>query len=348
MWTIKRTADFFGISTNKLRFYEEKGLIHPLRNSDNGYRYFNEIDLLKIQLILGYRELDFPLDSIKSILTDNSSAQSIENQMYNQWEALSGKIKRLTMQQSILGSLLDNFYVSEQVTFNEELIQQTSKMNKLNQQQNSWFDKWQFDNWANTYDEDIHSLEDPLKLFEGYESINSKLLMQIQEEVEATSHLLDIGVGTGNLASQLMGLGYSIIGVDQSRAMLQVCKSKSPKLKVYLGDFMKLPFQNDSFDIAISCYTLHHLNFEQKQIALNEVFRVLRPTSSFYIVDFMYKNTAARAEAFKNYTTEQRNIASDEYFGLVSDLILWAEDNNLKVTCTQFNKLVWMLKMEGL
>ncbi len=57
-----------GVTPRTLHHYDDIGLLKPSRIGDNGYRYYGEQALLKLQQILFYRELDFPLDDIKKIM----------------------------------------------------------------------------------------------------------------------------------------------------------------------------------------------------------------------------------------------------------------------------------------
>ena len=57
-----------GVTPRTLHHYDDIGLLKPSRIGDNGYRYYGEEALLKLQQILFYRELDFPLDDIKKIM----------------------------------------------------------------------------------------------------------------------------------------------------------------------------------------------------------------------------------------------------------------------------------------
>ena len=57
-----------GVTPRTLHHYDDIDLLKPSRIGDNGYRYYGEEALLKLQQILFYRELDFPLDDIKKIM----------------------------------------------------------------------------------------------------------------------------------------------------------------------------------------------------------------------------------------------------------------------------------------
>ena len=67
---IKEFARLTGVSVRTLHYYDEIGLLKPaLVDQSTGYRYYDEASLLRMQQILFYRELDFPLKSIRQILS---------------------------------------------------------------------------------------------------------------------------------------------------------------------------------------------------------------------------------------------------------------------------------------
>src|SRR5258705_6637928 len=57
-----------GVSVRTLHFYDETGLLKPSYYGANGYRFYEEPQLLTLQQILFYRELGFELKQIKQIL----------------------------------------------------------------------------------------------------------------------------------------------------------------------------------------------------------------------------------------------------------------------------------------
>lgn len=68
MYTVKQVARLAGVTPRTLHFYDEIDLLKPSRVAENGYRYYDEQALLRLQQVLLYRELDIPLDQIKRIL----------------------------------------------------------------------------------------------------------------------------------------------------------------------------------------------------------------------------------------------------------------------------------------
>jgi MerR family transcriptional regulator, thiopeptide resistance regulator len=67
-YTVKQVARMSGVSVRALHFYDETGLLKPAYYAANGYRFYEEAQLLTLQQILFYRELGFELKQIKKIL----------------------------------------------------------------------------------------------------------------------------------------------------------------------------------------------------------------------------------------------------------------------------------------
>ena len=68
MFTVKQLSKLAGVTPRTLHHYDDIGLLKPSRIGDNGYRYYGEEALLRLQQILFYRELDMPLEEIKKIM----------------------------------------------------------------------------------------------------------------------------------------------------------------------------------------------------------------------------------------------------------------------------------------
>jgi DNA-binding transcriptional MerR regulator len=67
-YTVNQLAKLSGVSVRTLRFYDEINLLKPAYHGANGYRYYEEEQLLLLQQILFFRELEFELKQIKKIL----------------------------------------------------------------------------------------------------------------------------------------------------------------------------------------------------------------------------------------------------------------------------------------
>lgn len=92
-YTVKKLADLAGVSPRTLRYYDRKGLLKPDAVGANGYRYYGERSLLRLQQILFYRELDLPLAEIRDLMGRRgfSAARALEGHR----RALEARIERL-------------------------------------------------------------------------------------------------------------------------------------------------------------------------------------------------------------------------------------------------------------
>jgi DNA-binding transcriptional MerR regulator len=67
-YTVRRLSELAGITVRTLHHYDQIRLLRPSRRTEAGYRLYGEEDLLRLQQILFFRELDFPLAEIREIL----------------------------------------------------------------------------------------------------------------------------------------------------------------------------------------------------------------------------------------------------------------------------------------
>lgn len=72
-YTVHEVAKLSGVTIKTLYHYQKIGLLMPDSIGENGYRYYGDKELEKLQQILFYRELDFPLDKIKGIMENEPS-----------------------------------------------------------------------------------------------------------------------------------------------------------------------------------------------------------------------------------------------------------------------------------
>ena len=74
MRTVKEISQLTGVSVRTLHHYDSIGLLKPTRTTDAGYRLYDENALERLSAILLYRELDFSLKEIDTLLTMNTIA----------------------------------------------------------------------------------------------------------------------------------------------------------------------------------------------------------------------------------------------------------------------------------
>jgi len=71
-YKIGEVSKKFGISIRLLRYYDEIELLIPSFRDENGYRYYNNSDIIKLEQILLFQMLDFSLQEIKELLNSGN------------------------------------------------------------------------------------------------------------------------------------------------------------------------------------------------------------------------------------------------------------------------------------
>ena len=83
MMTVNEVSRLSGVSVRTLHYYDEIGLLHPAQITASGYRLYGEAELERLQNIMLFRELQFPLKEIRRILdsSDFDRTQALEQQI---------------------------------------------------------------------------------------------------------------------------------------------------------------------------------------------------------------------------------------------------------------------------
>lgn len=77
-YTIKEAMAIYGLTVDALYYYEEKGLISPRRNEENGYRIFGAQDFYRLNVITELKRMGFSLDHIRSYLSNHTIATTMQ------------------------------------------------------------------------------------------------------------------------------------------------------------------------------------------------------------------------------------------------------------------------------
>ncbi len=83
MKTVNEVSKLTGVSIRTLHYYDEIGLLKPSDVTESGYRLYDDTALERLQSILLFRELQFPLKEIKKILDspDFDSSDALKTQI---------------------------------------------------------------------------------------------------------------------------------------------------------------------------------------------------------------------------------------------------------------------------
>lgn len=97
MLTVKDVSKLTGVSVRTLHYYDAIGLLKPQKVTEAGYRLYDGASLSRLQNILLFRELQFPLKEIKAIL---------DSPEFNSQEAIAQQIELLELQYKHIGELI--------------------------------------------------------------------------------------------------------------------------------------------------------------------------------------------------------------------------------------------------
>lgn len=137
-YTISQLAKLSGVTIRTLHHYDEVGLLCPEKNKSNNYRLYGEKELLRLQQILFFRELDFPLDDIKKIIDRPNFIVS---------QALKDHKKLIKLKQKRLDSLLKTInktiaHMNNQQKINAEELYDVFKDPEVKQYQEEVKQRW--------------------------------------------------------------------------------------------------------------------------------------------------------------------------------------------------------------
>src|SRR5579859_3537686 len=96
--------------------------------------------------------------------------------------------------------------------------------------------------------------------------------------------VLDLCCGTGDIAMLFAEGGARVTGADFTEEMLRVAATRTKVVRWVRADALRLPFEDNSFDVVSVGYGLR--NLADIELGLREIFRVLRPGGKFVTLDF--------------------------------------------------------------
>ncbi len=203
-----------------------------------------------------------------------------------------------------------------------------------------------FDDWARHYDP---CTEDPTGFpFGGYDCLLEGIVDAAQ--AEQGMEVLDLGIGTGNLAARFDALGCEIWGIDFSAQMLARARERLPGAVLALADLLNdwpLSFQR-RFDRIVSAYVLHEFELSAKIGLLQRlVKRHLVARGRIVVGDIAFPTAEVHQAAhlrWKNMWDE------DEYYWVADQALAACSAVGLSVTYRQVSSCggVFVIGPDGL
>ncbi len=199
-----------------------------------------------------------------------------------------------------------------------------------------------FDEWADRYDETVRSSHGfP---FAGYDATLARVAALAG--VEGCHRVLDLGIGTGNLATRLADSGCEIWGLDISPKMLRAAQEKLPRARLVRGDVTAgwpsdLP---ERFDRIVSGYVFHHFDLAAKVDLLSRLLRDHCSLCGRVVVgDISFPTASNLVEARREW---ERLMDPEEYYWIADEAIKACEQAGLRVEYEQVSAFAGVFILE--
>lgn len=143
--------------------------------------------------------------------------------------------------------------------------------------------------------------------------------------------ILDLGCGTGHLASQLAQRGATVIGFDPSEKMLETARTEYPQLDFRVADARSFDFP-ERFDAVFSNAVLHWIH--QPEAVIERVAHHLKPGGRF-VAEFGGKGNVAALENSLRVAAEKLNLppfGQLNYFPSIAEYTTLLEKGGLEPT----------------
>lgn len=171
--SVHEVAKLTGITARTLHYYDEIGILKPTRLTEAGYRMYDDTALSRLQSILLFRELEFPLKEIKAIL---------DSPNFDASEAISQQIELLELKCK---------HIAELITFAREIQNKGTTAMNFEVFGKSEIEKYEAEikaKWGNTKEYQDYRQKDIARNGGSYSKIANELL-KIFSELGKLKHL---------------------------------------------------------------------------------------------------------------------------------------------------------------
>ena len=131
---------------------------------------------------------------------------------------------------------------------------------------------------------------------------------------------LDLGCGTGLELEHYFRLNSSaqITGIDLTESMLNALRNKFPEknLTLICGSYFDVPFEENTFDSAVSVESLHHFTKEEKIPLYTKLCKALKDSGYFILTDY-FALSDEDEKTFRNellYLKKKQGIDDNEFY----------------------------------
>jgi len=155
----------------------------------------------------------------------------------------------------------------------------------------------------------------------------------IKVDLSNVNKVLEIGCGVGVVSAHLnMNYKMDVVGTDLDQEQIKIAKiynKMNENLKFIKADAIKLPFENNKFEIILSLWVMHHINDWER--ALKEINRVLKPKGFLIFSDLAYSKILLSVGNMVNSIRIFNPIVKNYGFYTINDIIYFLKNNNFEI-----------------
>jgi len=146
--------------------------------------------------------------------------------------------------------------------------------------------------------------------------------------------ILDIAAGTGSSSRPLVDKGAEVTALDFSKGMIEQGRKQNKNIKFVQGDALKLPFEENSFDVTTISFGLR--NTSSTEIALKEALRVTKDSGRIVVAEFSHPVNPIFKKIYLNYLMKALPVIvkkisknPDAYIFLAESIRAWPDQAEL-------------------
>ena len=201
--------------------------------------------------------------------------------------------------------------------------------------------RFDHDEQAERFGAEIRREENPIRA--GYAAALAWVVRRA--EVQPADHVVDVGIGTGNLSVALPPCAH-LVGVDLSRKMLALARAKLGERAALLRkDALAWAHEAGELDVLVSTFALHHLTPAEKGDFLQHALARLRPGGRLAIADLAFESARAGEAMQREWEDHDpwdlRKAVADEFYWDLAEARRTCEGLGLRVTTERFGPLIW-------
>jgi ubiquinone/menaquinone biosynthesis C-methylase UbiE len=157
--------------------------------------------------------------------------------------------------------------------------------------------------------EEIAEDYDQLKESKIGAQAEQRVLLSLKGDVK-TQAILDVGCGTGRYTKLLEDLGARMVGIDISKKMIHMAKTKTKLASYIVADASHLPFRDNVFHIVLSALVINHI--EDLNLFLTEMLRTCRKGGEL-IMSTIWREGFREVKEFPEYFGKNAEFTVQEY-----------------------------------